>query len=103
MLDTFTVATFTPHLGETFHIRPDSSDSLAVQLIEATELPGGSAGAARVGPPRTPFSIVFRGPGDVLLPQGIFRIEHDTIGTFELFLVPIGPDEQGLLYQAIFT
>jgi len=30
-------------------------------------------------------------------------MEHPGIGTFELFLVPIGPDEKGLRYEAIFT
>jgi hypothetical protein len=46
---------------------------------------------------------VFRGPGDVLLPQRIYRMEHEEIGVFDLFLVPIGPDEIGLRYEAIFT
>jgi hypothetical protein len=30
-------------------------------------------------------------------------MEHPEIGVFELFLVPIGPDEKGLRYEAIFT
>jgi hypothetical protein len=39
----------------------------------------------------------------VPLPQRIYRIEHATLGAFDLFLVPIGPDAQGLRYQAVFT
>jgi hypothetical protein len=35
--------------------------------------------------------------------QRIYRIEHHAMGTFELFLVAIGPDGTGMLYQAIFT
>ena len=99
MLETFTVATFVPHLGEPFHIRLDAPDPLEVVLIEATELGGGGARPGR----RTPFSIVFRGPRAPLLPQRIYRIEHDAIGTFDLFLVPIGPDPEGLRYEAVFT
>jgi hypothetical protein len=30
-------------------------------------------------------------------------MEHAAIGTFELFLVPIGPDREGMRYEAIFT
>jgi hypothetical protein len=30
-------------------------------------------------------------------------MEHEEIGAFDIFLVPIGPDEQGLLYEAIFN
>ncbi len=50
-----------------------------------------------------PFSIVFRGPGDILLPQAIYRVEHDQIGTFDLFIVPIGRDTAGLRYEAVFN
>jgi hypothetical protein len=99
MLENFTIETFSEHLGSTFRIHPDSSPPLDFELISATEL-GGSAGEETH---RQPFSIVFRGPGDVLLPQRIYRMEHEVIGVFDLFLVPIGPDEKGLHYEAIFT
>ena len=102
MLESFTIHTFSGHLGGKFCVYPDASNSpLEVELISATAL-GGSAGCE---PParRQPFSIVFRGPGDVLLPQRIYRIEHEEIGAFDLFLVPIGLDEEGLRYEAIFT
>jgi hypothetical protein len=56
-----------------------------------------------VGERRAPFSIVFRGPATPILPQRIYRLEHPAIGSFDLFLVPIGPDERGLRYEAIFT
>lgn len=100
MLESFTVETFRAHLGSTFRIYVDARDSLEVELLSATELDErSSAQAGR----RRPFSIVFRGPGDLLFPQRIYRIEHGQIGSFELFLVPIGPDEKGLRYEAIFT
>lgn len=99
MLENFTIETFSEHLGGTFNIRPDDTGQVDVELISATGL-GGSTGEEM---PRQPFSIVFRGPGDVLLPQRIYRMQHDKIGSFELFLVPIGPDEKGLRYEAVFT
>ena len=102
MLETFTVATFAEHLGDTFRISPDSSSSIEVELIEATDLSERSGRTPTEGR-RRPFSIVFRGPGNLLLPQRIYPLEHHTIGAFELFLVPIGPDAQGLRYEAIFT
>jgi hypothetical protein len=101
VLESFTIHTFSDHVGGKFRLHPYASDPLDVELISATEL-GGSAGAEPPGR-RQPFSIVFRGSGDVLLPQRIYRMEHDQIGSFELFLVPIGPDEKGLRYEAIFT
>ena len=98
MLELFTVATFAQHLGDTFRLHPDASQTVDVELIEATELGGGAARGQRA-----PFSIVFRGPEDLRLPQRIYDTEYDQIGAFDLFLVPMFPDEQGLRYEAIFT
>ena len=94
MVENFRVGTFSGHLGTSFRIYPDDSSTLDLGLVSATELNEGS---------ERPFSIVFRGPRDPLLPQRIYRMEHEEIGAFEIFLVPIGPDEEGLLYEAIFN
>ena len=94
MLENFRVGTFSGHLGNSFRVYPDDSSMLDLELVSATELGDGSG---------RPFSIVFRGPNDALLPQRIYRMEHAEIGAFEIFLVPIGPDDEGLLYEAIFN
>ena len=103
MLETFTVETFAPQLGARFRIRPDGLEPLEVVLIEVTELGGGAGGTAAGPGRRTTFSIVFRGPRTPLLPQRIYRMEHEALGTFEIFLVPIGPDQEGMRYEAVFT
>ena len=69
---------------------------------------GPSRGLSRTSEPagsgrRAPFSIVFRGPREILLPQRIYRSEHEKFEIFELFLVSIGPDQDGLRYEAIVT
>jgi hypothetical protein len=35
--------------------------------------------------------------------QQIVPLEHDTMGRLDIFLVSIGPDEQGMQYEAIFS
>jgi Domain of unknown function (DUF6916) len=102
MLETYTVSTFAPHLGETFRLHPDAAPPFGVDLIEARALGEPASDEAVDGGPRAPFSIVFRGPTDRLLPQRIYRLEHDELGAFELFLVPIGPDRDGMRYEAVF-
>jgi hypothetical protein len=52
---------------------------------------------------RDAFSIIFRGSKQLQLDQQIYRIEHERLGTMELFIVPIGPDEQGMCYEAVFS
>ncbi len=96
MLENFTVETFSEHLGSTFRVHHEAPNPLEAELISAMVL-GEEPKTGR------PFSVVFRGNGDVVLPQRIYRIEHAEIGSFELFLVPIGPDEKGLRYEAVFN
>ena len=43
------------------------------------------------GPPRSQFSLVFRGGPTPPMAQGIHRLEHDRLGQLDLFLVPLGP------------
>jgi hypothetical protein len=98
MLETFEIGTFAPHLGEKFRIQAADSPWAEMTLIEATALGQDTASAGR----RAPFSIVFRGARDRVLPQRIYRVEHEAIGAFDLFLVPIGPDQEGMRYEAVF-
>jgi hypothetical protein len=115
VLESFTLQTFAPHLGETFRLRPptrpdaDPPAPLDLQLIEVTDLgqrgapPDAPGAAGTPGGHRAPFSIVFRGPPAPVLPQRIYPLEHAGIGVFELLLVPIGPDDGGMRYEAVFT
>ena len=52
---------------------------------------------------REAFSIVFRGERSLKLEQKIYRISHNTMGDMELFIVPIGPDDKGMRYEAVFS
>lgn len=52
---------------------------------------------------RQPFSLTFRGPSNPVLAQRIYALENETLGTLEIFLVPIGPDKQGMQYEAVFS
>jgi hypothetical protein len=103
VLERFTIETFAPHLRQTFRALPDAAAPIDMVLTEATPLGSGSGQEAGAPGRRVPFSLVFRGPRDVLLPQRTYRIEHEAIGAFDLFLVPIGPDGEGMRYEAIFT
>lgn len=101
MLEAVTLDTFVARVGETFRVSLEGG--VHELVLVAVERPGEDATeAARRAGLREPFSILFRGPGDALLPQRIYRLEHEELGALELFLVPIGPDGTGLLYEAVF-
>jgi hypothetical protein len=61
----------------------------------------------RYAPPRAsqrqPFSLIFRDAAGGVLPQAIYQLSHASLGTIELFLVPIAAHQHGTDYQAIFN
>lgn len=99
MLESFTCATFQARLNEQFTLAVDDGPSHALELVDARESPvnPGFDGA------RVPFSIVFRDPAGVVLPQRTYRLEHAELGTFDLFMVPIAKTPDGVRYEAVFT
>ena len=54
-------------------------------------------------PRQEQFSLRFRGDPGQVFPQRIYPMEHDSIGDFELFLVPIARDDSGTYYEAVFN
>ena len=99
MVESFDNSTFSERGGELFRLLCDDGSTLELELVSVTPGPVPPEGA-RGG--RVPFSIVFRGALEPVLPQRTYRFEHDELGSFELFIVPIGPDEAGMQYQAVF-
>lgn len=95
MLDTLVYADFSPHLNTKFrmHLPPDGI--LEIELVQAQEYPS--------APHQERFSLTFLAPPEAPVAQGIYQLEHEQLGTGALFLVPVGRDEQGLSYEAVFN
>jgi hypothetical protein len=102
MLDQLTHATFAPLVGKQFVVHVNETNTVEMELIQATPLPifPGPLGKA---PRRAPFSLIFRGPLQQALEQRIYRVEQADFGAAGIFLVPIGPDEVGQRYESIFN
>ena len=97
-----TPETFRPHIGDAFRLELEGGE-LHLELVEVEEGGSEASSSARAAGLRTPFSIVLRGPHDPLLPQGTYSVMQEAIGAFPRFIVPIGQDELGTQYQAIFA
>jgi len=93
-----TVETFAGREGEVFTIR-FADGALELELAEVTGAPGGWGRMEA----REPFSIVFHGPAEHVLPQRVWPLEHDELGRIELFLVPLGPEGDAMRYEAVFN
>ncbi|HSJ10124.1 MAG TPA: hypothetical protein VK928_09420 [Longimicrobiales bacterium] len=99
MLDTLTTETFTPRIGEAFRVALDDDRGIGLTLSEVTPLAGATAGR-----PRTPFSLLFHAPAtDPVLEQAIYNVTNENLPALDIFLVPLGTDQVGMRYEAIFT
>jgi microcystin-dependent protein len=99
VLDKLASTDFTPYLNQTFRIQLEGVEPVDLELISVTD-----AGSASGAEARHPFSLHFLGPpGSQYLLQHIYSLEHADMGTLELFLVPLGPDQGRMRYEAIFN
>ena len=105
MSENFTYARFAGHLGDVFRVHAGPADVVALELVQATDLGSRSDMAGGEGAPGQGerFSLLFQGPHDRLLPQGTYPFEHDQIGSFPLFIVPVGAAQGGPQYEAVFN
>jgi hypothetical protein len=98
-LENLAVTSFQPLIGDVFEIDPpiEDIDALTLDNVAGLTSPG-----TRSPGFRDPFRLLFRGPATAILPQGIHALRHKTLGRLEIFLVPLQPDAEGPMYEAIF-
>jgi hypothetical protein len=99
MLDLASVTkeTFDPHVGTHFSLQLDNRATLELELFEIAPL------AIHPGGKRIAFALRFRSRERGHVPQRTYQLEHAALGSFALFLVPMGPDASGMVYEAVFN
>lgn len=90
-------------LGHNFHVHV--SDKLDEKFVLKSVSNLLQSAASTQAHPIEHFSIIFECESQTYLPQQIYTLTHPIIGSFELFIVPIGPDRvsKHMCYQAIFN
>lgn len=109
--DPFRYELFTPLIGNTFRI--EFTDGVVdLRLEEVTPLPPPRYVTPKGDVPvpetfrarRNPFTVSFRGPGNVKLPQRVYRMTQAAFAVpLDIFIVPIGVDAEGYRYEAVFN
>ena len=94
MADDYTPDDFRDALGETYDVE-SGGETVGLVLDDFQDLP---AGIREHGC----FKLRFLGPGDPLLPQGLYPFRRDG-RTYDIFIVPIGQSEKSSTYEAIFN
>jgi|ERR1700686_4242276 len=93
-----TEAEFSKHVRSKFLLKLEQQ-TLELELVEVKGyLPGPND---QTGMER--FSIFFTGPRETPLRQSVYPLNHESMGEFEIFLVPIAGDERGFRYEAVFN
>ncbi len=91
------LARFSAHVGEKFDVVvPKGAGQL--ELVEARPLPAQGEAADEDG-----FSLVFKAAIDCTIGQGSVALDHEKIGWNVMYLIPIGEDEEGQYFEAIFN
>jgi hypothetical protein len=98
MHDAVTLDLFRPAVGDAFALHADGGVRVELELVEAQAY---ASGAAATG--RERFRLAFAGPVAPVLPQRMYRLEHDRLGVLEIFIVPVGRDAAGTTYEAVFA
>ncbi len=96
MRDHLTVEDFRPAQGEAFTVAAGDAGTLTLTLREAR-------GLGRTFQDREAFVLTFAGPAEPYLPQATYRFTHERVGTHEIFIVPVGRDDDGYEYEANFV
>ncbi|MBC8001047.1 MAG: hypothetical protein H7X97_00550 [Opitutaceae bacterium] len=93
-------AQFANLLHSKFRVHGGAAQPVEVELVEATPYETSRDTApAQTGN----FSLTFAGPQHPFLPQRTYLFEHETLGSGDLFIVPIGQDKRGYRYEAVFN
>jgi hypothetical protein len=96
---TLVLEDFADKVGEVFVISEQDVPGIPLTLTEARPL--NSAMAPRGV--RPPFSLSFLARDPRVLPQRIYRLEHNGLGEVSIFVVPVGKNAEGVTYEATFN
>lgn len=96
-LETVEYSTFAPFEDHDFKISTDATP-IVLRLSSAKKL-----GHRRADAARDPFSLAFRGPQGLRLPQRIYHFTCEGFGEIELFITQVADGAQGSEFEAVFT
>jgi hypothetical protein len=89
-------ALFGAHVNSTFVVRTADDRRVPLVLARVTDRP--------LTPGIEQYSLGFQAPPDASFSQGTYALEHATLGTFDLFIAPVGGGSvHGAVYEACLS
>lgn len=94
---------FARNLNTSFSFRHQNLASTRLELVEVNDLTPAAGRASAGATGKECFAAVFVGSAKTPLPQETYTVTHGSLGKFEMFVVPIGKNRQGMYYEAVFN
>jgi hypothetical protein len=85
--------TYLPYIGSDFRFLSPGAGTLRLTLIDVKQLPS----------PGEAFSLLFSGRAQSGVAGGVYRIEHPSLGGFDLFAGPVGRGVKSLDLEAVIN
>lgn len=96
MLDSLSIDDFRALVGSPVRVSQGTSEG----ALEVADASAAQPHAAQ----RATFVVTLRHAGTQRsLAQGMYRLHHPQHGALDLFMVPVGPDGQGMCYEVVFN
>ena len=86
---------FAECLNTDFIVEFGPENKITMKLIEVTEL--------REKFRQQTFALLFAAPEDTPAAQAQFNVENEKLGKTDLFMVPVGKDDRGMLFESVFN
>jgi len=94
-LESWSQELFEQNLNSTFEVEVPGAGWLGLELLTLTR--------QNFHPDWVAFSLLFRGPLERPIGQGLYPTRHARMGQAELFLVPVAREADGMRYEAVFN
>jgi hypothetical protein len=86
---------FAEAIGSSFVLKEEDGRTVNLELLEVSEVKDRSN--------QISFSIVFLAPESDSIGQGLYEVEHETLGPLHLFLVPVGIKDGRIELESVFN
>lgn len=94
--------TFKPLEGDAFHVTP-THEGQAFDVVLAAVEPTPYGDPSAYNGRRMPFSLLFHAEDETFVPQQICTMAHAEAGEVPLFIVPLGPKDGVMRYEAVIA
>lgn len=98
-----TLDDFAPLVGDVFVVVDDGAEGHAANRRHTAALIDARAIGRPTDGGRQPFSLLFEGPLEPMLPQRVYTVQHRALAPLGIFLVPVSRVAAGVQYEAIFN